>query len=191
VVSQDPWFARVGSLDFPDHAVIDLDPMPGVTFARVVDVARWVHDELERLGVPSWPKTSGAEGAHVYVPLRPGMSWESARLFSQIVATLVAQKHPRHATVERSVQARGRTVYLDCLQNARGKSLATAYSARATADAGASAPLRWDEVHRTFDRRDFTLRTLPARLVAVGDLWAPLVTSVGADLDAALDRLRA
>src|SRR5262249_25174662 len=113
VVSQDPWFARVGSLDFPDHAVIDLDPMPGVTFARVVDVARWVHDELERLGVPSWPKTSGAEGAHVYVPLRPGMSWESARLFSQIVATLVAQKHPRHAPVERSVHARGRTVSHD------------------------------------------------------------------------------
>jgi bifunctional non-homologous end joining protein LigD len=165
--------------------------MPGVTFARVVDVVRWVHDELERLGVASWPKTSGAEGAHVYVPLRPGTSWESARLFSQLVATLVAQKHPRHATVERSVQARGRTVYLDCLQNVRGKSLATAYSARATVDAGASAPLRWEEVHQGVDRRDFTLRTLPARVAAVGDLWTPLTTSAGADLDAALERLRA
>jgi bifunctional non-homologous end joining protein LigD len=191
VISQDPWFARVGSLDFPDHAVIDLDPMPGVSFGRVVDVLRWVHDELERLGVPSWPKTSGAEGAHVYVPLPPETSWESARLFSQVVAALVARQHPRHASVERSVSARGRTVYLDCLQNARGKSLATAYSARATSDAGASAPLRWDEVHAGVDRRDYTVRTLPARVAAVGDLWAPLAISVGADLDAVLERLRA
>jgi bifunctional non-homologous end joining protein LigD len=171
--------------------VIDLDPMPGVAFAAVLDVARWVHDELERLGVPSVPKTSGAEGIHVYVPLSPRTPWDAARLFAQIVATLVAQKHPRLATVEREVRARGRTVYVDYLQNSRGKSVATAYSARASDIGGASAPLTWDEVHAGVDRRDFTLRTLPARLARVGDLWARLRTGPSVDLGTVLDRLGA
>jgi bifunctional non-homologous end joining protein LigD len=191
VISQDPWFSRQGSLDFPDHAVIDLDPMPGVAFAAVLDVARRVHDELERLSIPSVPKTSGADGLHVYVPLAPRTPWDAARLFAQIVATLVAQKHPRVATVEREVRARGRTVYVDYLQNVRGKSVATAYSARASDIGGASAPLTWDEVHAGVDRRDFTLRTLPSRLAAVGDLWAPIRTGPNVDLTAVLDRLGA
>jgi bifunctional non-homologous end joining protein LigD len=189
VISQDPWLSRMGSLDAPDHAVIDLDPMPGVTFATVLDVARWVHDELERLGVPSVPKTSGSEGVHVYVPLSPHTPWDAARLFAQIVATLVAQRHPRVATVERDVRARGRTVYVDYLQNIRGKSVATAYSARAAKIGGASAPLTWQEVDEGVDRRDFTLRTLPARLARVGDLWARLRTGPTTDLGSVLDRL--
>jgi bifunctional non-homologous end joining protein LigD len=119
-ISQDPWFSRVGSLDDADHVVLDLDPMPGVSFATVVDVARWVHDELERVGTPSVPKTSGAQGLHIYIPLPPHTSYETGRLFCEIVATLVAEHHPRVATVERAVDARGRRVYVDYLQNMRG-----------------------------------------------------------------------
>ena len=185
-ISQDPWFSRVRSLDDADHVVLDLDPMPGVPFASVVDVARWIHDELERVGTPSVPKTSGAQGLHVYIPLPPHTSYEAGRLFCELVATLVADRHPAVATTERAVDARGRRVYVDYLQNMRGKTLATAYSARATDDAGVSAPLTWAEVHAGVVRRDFTLRTMPDRLRAVGDLWKALRESPGADLAAIL-----
>jgi bifunctional non-homologous end joining protein LigD len=105
-------------------------------------------------------------------------------IFCQIIATLVAQKHPKVATVERSVRARGRTVYVDYLQNIEGKTLACAYSARASEYAGASTPLTWKEIDEGLDRRDLTIRTLPARLKDVGDLWAGLRKSKGANLRA-------
>jgi bifunctional non-homologous end joining protein LigD len=185
-ISQDPWFSRVRTPDFADHVAFDLDPMPAVPFAQVRDVARLVHDELETLGIPSVPKTSGAEGIHVYVPLPPRTSYETGRIFCEIVATIVAQKHSKLATVERAVHARGRRVYIDCLQNMRGKSLATAYSARASEYAGVSAPLAWEELEAGVDRRDFTIRTMPQRLRAGGDLWRPLRESKGADVRAVL-----
>jgi bifunctional non-homologous end joining protein LigD len=190
VVSQDPWFSRVGALDFADHVALDLDPMPGVPFARVLDVARWIHDELERLGVPGFPKTSGAEGLHVYLPLPPATTYETGRLFCELVATVIAQRHPRVATVERAVDARGRTVYIDYLQNIRGKTLATAYSARASTWAGVSTPLTWGEVHEGVEREAFTMRTMPSRVRTAGDLWAGLRKSRGANLHAALARGR-
>jgi bifunctional non-homologous end joining protein LigD len=183
VIAQDPWFSRVASLDTPDHAVLDLDPMPGVRFARVVDVARWIGEALDRLGAPSVIKTSGATGLHVYVPLTPGTSYTSARLFCQLVATLIADRHPDVATIERAVDRRGRSVYVDFLQNSRGKTLATAYSARASAWAGVSTPLAWDEVTPALDPRDFTLRTIEARLARVGDLWARLRAARPLDLE--------
>ena len=163
--------------------------MPGVPFAQVLDVARWIRDELGRLGVPHVPKTSGATGLHVYIPLPPRTSYDSARLFCEIVATRIADTHPRIATVERAVNARGRKIYVDFMQNSRGKTLATAYSARATEWAGASTPVTWKEIDAGFAREDFTIRTLPARLAKVGDLWAALRTGPPADLHAALERL--
>jgi bifunctional non-homologous end joining protein LigD len=189
-ISQDPWFSRVGSLEDADHVVLDLDPMPGVPFATVVDVARWIHDELTRIGTPSVPKTSGATGMHVYIPLPPHTSYETGRIFCEIVATLVAERHPRAATVERTVDARGRRVYVDYMQNVRGKTLATAYSARGSEFAGVSTPLTWREVRTGLDARDFTLTALPARVRHVGDLWKPLRESLGADPGAILDAAR-
>ena len=185
-ISQDPWFSRVQSEDYPDHSVVDLDPMPGVPFGSVRDAARWVHDELERLGVASFPKTSGATGLHVYIPLPPRTTWETSRLFAELVATTVAQRHPRTATIERAIRARGKRVYLDFMQNTRGKTLASAYSARGTDDAGVSTPLRWDELETNVDRGDFTLLTIDARLREVGDLWAARRRARGTDLGAVL-----
>ena len=181
-VSQDPWFSRVTSPSVVDHVAIDLDPPSGVPFATVLDVARWVRDELAVLGVRGFPKTSGADGLHIYVPMPPDTPYEAGLLFAQIVATMVAAKHPRVATVERAVRARGKRVYVDYLQNIEGKTLACAYSARASDYAGASTPLTWDEVDAGVDPRDFTIRTLPDRLASVGDLWAGLRTAKGADL---------
>ena len=181
-ISQDPWFSRVQSPEDADYVALDLDPMPGVGFARVLEVARWIHEELDALGVLGVPKTSGADGLHVYIPLPPGTPYDAGLLFCQIVATVVANKHPKAATVERTVSARGKRVYVDYLQNIQGKTLATAYSARASAYAGVSTPLTWREVDAGVTREDFTIETVPARLRGVGDLWKALRTAKGVDL---------
>jgi bifunctional non-homologous end joining protein LigD len=181
-ISQDPWFSRVETPHTADQCAIDLDPMPGVKFAAVVDVARWVRDELETLKVTGYAKTSGASGLHIFIPLGEGTPYESGQIFCQIVATLVADKHSRVATVTRAVRARGQKVYVDYLQNIEGKSLACAYSARASEYAGTSTPLTWKEIDEGVDPRDFTIRTLPARLAKVGDLWAALLEAKGVDL---------
>jgi bifunctional non-homologous end joining protein LigD len=190
-ISQDPWFSRVQSPHDADYTAIDLDPTDGATFARVLDVARWVRDELASLGVPSFPKTSGSSGLHVYIPLKPHTSYESGMLFCQIIATLVATRHPKVATVERAVARRPRgTVYVDFLQNILGKTLATAYSARASDYAGVSTPLTWQEVDGTVDPREFTIRTAPARFREVGDLWKGLREAKPADLESVLQKYK-
>jgi bifunctional non-homologous end joining protein LigD len=181
-ISQDPWFSRVASPHTADQCAIDLDPMPGVKFAAVIDVARWVRDALEKLKVTGYAKTSGASGLHIFIPLRDGTPYDAGQIFCQIVATVVADTHPNVATVTRAVRARGQKVYVDYLQNIEGKSLACAYSARASAFAGASTPLTWKEIDEGVDPRDFTIRTLPDRLARVGDLWAPLMRAPGVDL---------
>lgn len=186
VISQDPWFSRVQSPEHADYAALDLDPMPGVPFGRVLDVARWIRDELEALGVPGVPKTSGADGLHIYIPLPPGTPYAAGLIFCQIIATIVAHRHPKIATVERSVGRRGATVYIDYLQNVVGKTLATAYSARASEFAGVSMPLEWSELDDPIDPRDFTIRTVPDRLRRTGDLWARLRTGKTTDLTAVL-----
>ena len=184
-ISQDPWFSRVQSPLDADYVALDLDPDDHAPFSRVLDVARWVRDELESLRVTAVPKTSGSSGLHIYIPLPPDTSYESGQLFCQIIATVVAAKHPKVATVERTVKARPRgTVYVDYLQNILGKTLATAYSARASEFAGVSTPLTWKEVDEGVDPQDFTIVTAPARFAEVGDLWAKLRTGKPANLEA-------
>ena len=188
-ISQDPWFSRVATRHDADYAALDLDPMPGVPFRHVLDVARWLRDELMALDIPAVPKTSGSSGLHIYIPLPPDTPYASGQLLCQIVATLVAMKHPKTATVERSVGKRGRTVYVDYLQNIEGKSLASVYSARASEFAGVSTPLTWDEIDEDFDPADFTIRNAPARFAEIGDLWAPVLDGPPVDLHAVLERL--
>jgi bifunctional non-homologous end joining protein LigD len=184
-ISQDPWFSRIQAPLDADYVALDLDPDDHAPFAKVLDVARWVRDELDSLKVTAVPKTSGSSGLHVYIPLPPGTSYESGQLFCQIVATVIASKHPKVATVERTVKARPRgTVYVDFLQNILGKTLATAYSARASDFAGVSTPLTWKEIDDGVDPRDFTILTAPARFAEVGDLWARLRTGKPANLEA-------
>jgi bifunctional non-homologous end joining protein LigD len=135
--------------------------------------------------VPGVPKTSGSRGLHIYIPLPPKTTYESGQLLCQIIATVVASKHPKAATIERTVRKRPRgTVYVDYLQNILGKTLATAYSARASEFAGVSTPMTWEEVDAGVDPTDFTIRTAPDRFAKVGDLWTRLRTSKPADLTA-------
>ncbi len=188
-ISLDPWFSRVGSPATVDFVAIDLDPMPGVPFSQVRDVARWVHEALVMLDVPAALKTSGSSGLHVYIPMAPETTYASGQLFCQIVATAVASHHPKVATVERAVARRGRTVYVDYLQNIQGKTLACAYSARASAFAGVSTPLRWEELDEDVRPEDFTIDSVQARFDETGDLWNPVLQGPPADLHAVLEKL--
>ena len=190
-ISQDPWFSRVADPLHQDHAALDLDPGEGATFAQVLDVARWAKDELDRYGIPAVPKTSGASGLHIHVPLPPNTSYDIGQLLCEIIATIVATKHPRVATVERMVKKRPRaTVYVDYLQNILGKTLATAYSARASDYAGVSTPLTWKEIEAGVDPRDFTVRTAPERFREVGDLWRNVRAGKNVNLNAVIKKFR-
>ena len=189
VISQDPWFSRLPDIETADLVALDLDPMPEASFDRVLDVACWIHDELERLAVPCFAKTSGSEGLHIFIPLPPGTPYEAGMIFCQIVATVVAEAHPAVATVERMVRRRRPdAIYIDYLQNIHGKTLACAYSARASTFAGVSTPLTWAEVHEGVAAglrpHDFTMRSIFGRLERTGDLWAGLRRSRPADLEA-------
>ena len=189
-ISMDPWFSTMDDLSSADQVAIDLDPQPGATFAQILDVARWVQEELDRVNVPGFPKTSGSEGLHIFIPLPKGTPYQAGMLFCQIIATMVAMKHPKVATVERTVRRRkDKTIYVDYLQNIQGKTLACAYSARASAFAGVSTPLTWQEVHDAPAPQDFTIDTIGARLETSGDLWKKLRRHKGADLRAAIERL--
>jgi bifunctional non-homologous end joining protein LigD len=190
-ISQDPWFSRVQTPLDADYVALDLDPVEGASFARVLEVARRVRDELESLGVPGVPKTSGKSGLHVYIPLPKGTPYDLGQLFCRVVATKVAAKYPKVATVERMVKRRPKgSVYVDYLQNILGKTLATAYSVRNSSFAGVSTPLTWEEVDGTPDPRDFTLRTTIDRFRRKGDLWARLRRGRPANLEAAIRKLR-
>jgi len=176
-VSVDPWHGRVGALDRADYTILDLDPGPRTTFARVVEVARWVKAEMDDLGLQGIAKTSGSSGIHIFIPLPPDTPEEAALLVAQFIATRVAEGHPREATIERSVKARPpAAVYVDYLQNIRAKTVAGVYAVRARPGATVSTPLRWQELTSSLDPRDFTVETVPKRLERLGDLWGPVMS---------------
>jgi bifunctional non-homologous end joining protein LigD len=172
-ISTDPWHSRVETIAEPDYSIVDLDPGPKATFKRVIQVARWVKEELDELGLHGVPKTSGASGIHVVLPLPPGATYEISRVLAELVARRVNEKHPKETTVQRWVKSRPPdAVYVDYLQNIRGKTVASVYSARAERYASVSTPLKWNEITADLDPKDFTVETLPKRLKRVGDLWA-------------------
>jgi bifunctional non-homologous end joining protein LigD len=189
-ISVDPWESRIGSLDSMDYSVLDLDPGPRATFDRVVEVARWVKEELDARGLRAALKTSGSRGLHIVIPLPPRTPYDAGLLLAQLIATRVAEAHPRDATVERSVKARPpAAVYVDYLQNVKGKSVAAAYCVRARPGATVSTPLQWKELNGSLDPREFTIETVPARIVRLGDIWSSAMKArnTGAAVRAAAD----
>jgi bifunctional non-homologous end joining protein LigD len=172
-ISIDPWHSRVGTIATPDYTIIDLDPGKTASFARVIEVARWVKEVLDDLELNGVAKTSGMTGIHIMVPLAPGTSEDAARLAAQVVATTVAERHPAGATVTRGVRERGaRRVYVDYLQNIRGKTVAGVFAARAHPLAQVSMPLRWEEITDELSPAAFTIQTAPAEVNARHTLWA-------------------
>ncbi len=172
-ISIDPWHSRVGYVATPDYSIVDLDPGKTASFARVIEVALWVKEALDDLGLRGIAKTLGMTGIHIVLPLVPGTSEDAARLAAQVVATTVADRHPAGATVTRGVRERGaRQVYVDYLQNIRGKTVAGVFAARAHPLAQVSMPLRWEEVMDGLSPAAFTIETAPAELAARRTLWA-------------------
>jgi bifunctional non-homologous end joining protein LigD len=138
-----------------------------------VEVALWVKEELDGLGLHGIAKTSGSRGIHVFVPLPPGTPEEAALLVAQLIATRIAEAHPREATIERSVKSRPpAAVYVDYLQNIRAKTVAGVYAVRAKPGATVSTPLRWSELTPRLDPSAFTIDTVPGRIDRLGDLWS-------------------
>ncbi len=171
-ISMDPWHSRVGSPQFADYTYLDLDPQPKADFRRVIDVARWVREELDTLGLNAALKTSGSRGLHIAIPLPRRTTYETAVLFAQVIATRVAERHPAEATVLRAVKGRSATaVYVDYLQNIQGKSIASVYSVRAKPLATVSTPLQWSELRDDLDPAEFTMATVPERIADLGDVW--------------------
>ena len=171
-ISVDPWHSRVQSLQYGDYTIIDLDPGPRANFGRVIQVARWAKDVIDGFGLNAAIKTSGSTGLHIYLPLPPRTPNEAATLVAQMIATKVADAHPKAATIKRSVKARGAaTVYVDYLQNIQGKTVASAYSVRAKPGATVSTPLKWNEITDDLDPRAFHLGNAAERFEKMGDVW--------------------
>lgn len=172
-ISTDPWHSRVQDVDQADYSIVDLDPGPEASFKRVVQVARWVGEELQELGLHGVPKTSGASGIHIALPLPAGAGYDISVTLAELVARRVNEKHPNETTILRMVKSRpAGAVYVDYLQNIRGKTVASVYACRAEPHASVSTPLKWTELQDDLSPRDFTIANVPQRVKRVGDLWA-------------------
>jgi bifunctional non-homologous end joining protein LigD len=180
------WASRLTALDRPDWLVLDLDPK-GAPFTDVVKIALAIRKILERLELPSYPKTSGATGLHIVLPLAARYSYDETRTFARLLATLAVEALPAIATIARMIHTRDGKVYVDFGQNGRGQTIVAPFSVRPLPGAPVSWPLRWAEVTPRLDPRRFTIRTAPEQLAA-GDPMAPLLGE-GIDIAAALGRL--
>jgi bifunctional non-homologous end joining protein LigD len=165
-----PWFSHQGSLDSPDWAVLDLDPKEA-PFSSVIKIARAAGRLLRGLGLEPYLKTSGSTGLHVYLPLKPGYTFEQSRMFCEAVARLLVRDHPDLATVERAVSRREGRVYVDFLQNRREQTVVPPYVVRPVEAASVSMPLEWDVLEEDFRIEDFNLVSAPRRLERTGDLF--------------------
>lgn len=170
-----PWLSTMYTPDRPDFAVFDLDPPQGTPFEKVCRVALVLHKILKERGFEACPKTSGSRGIQVYLPLKPLYSYEQARDFTAGIFKIVERKLPDLTTTERKVAFRGGKIYLDHLQNARGKTLVAPYSPRPKRGAPVSAPLLWEELTEpSLVPSNFNIRTILPRLHSRGDLFAPV-----------------
>jgi bifunctional non-homologous end joining protein LigD len=179
-IDLNQWYATCEDYNRPDYVHFDLDPVPGVHFDRVREVALHVRDALSKLGMKSYPKTTGSKGIHVYVPIVRGPLQKRVWGFAKEFARAMEAIHPTLVTAEYRVAKRpeGR-VLVDYNQNAWGRTLASVYSVRAKPHATVSTPVTWDEVEAGIDLDDFTLRNVPERVRERGDLYRPLLLNRG------------
>lgn len=186
-IELNPWNSRAASPDRPDYLVLDLDPLD-ISFERVVETALVLHDELDKLGIPGFCKTSGATGLHIYVPLGAKYTYDEVQQFSRILALRAYQRISHITSLERSPEERRHRVYLDTLQNRRGQTMAAPYSLRPRPGAPVSTPLKWDEVRHGLNPDQFNLITIKKRIDKMGDLWEG-VSGAGIDIESILNSL--
>ncbi len=185
-IDQNPWMSRVGTLDRPDWMLLDLDPVE-TSFDQIIDAALLVRELLSELGLRGYPKTTGGDGMHVYVPLEPQYSYEQVRSFAEILTHLAIERAPNLFTTPRSVDKRRKgRVYFDYLQIGTGKTIAAPYVIRAYDGAPVATPLDWKEVKRGLRPEDFRIDNTLERFRKVGDLFAPVLQG-GQRLEDALE----
>jgi bifunctional non-homologous end joining protein LigD len=175
-IDLNPWYARCDDTDRPDFLHFDLDPGPGSDIRRVREVALRVRDILGALNMPTYPKTTGSKGIHIYIPIVRGPSQKEVWTFAKAIALELERRHPDILTAEYSKAKRphGR-VLVDFNQNQWGRTLASIYSIRPTPFAGASMPVTWEEIEGGVRIEDFRIDNAVERLNEVGDLWKPVV----------------
>lgn len=178
---------RIGSLHLADWAVIDFDPK-GAPFEHVITLAQALHARCERAGLPAFPKTSGANGMHVLIPLARQLDHLGAKQLAEVLAALLVQDCPEIATLERAIPKRQGRVYVDALQNGQGKLIAAPYCVRAVPTAAVSMPLTWDEVKPGLTARAFTIKNALERLEKLGDPMKDVLT-LKVDLGAVVGKL--
>jgi len=171
-IEQHQWHSTVKHLDKPDWIAIDLDPK-SAPWENVLEVALVVKKVADDIGLVAFPKTSGSSGIHIYVPLKPTNTYEKVAEFARLFAGEVASRAPKIATIERTIAKRKSTqVYVDWMQNARGKSLASIFTARAKPKATVSMPLTWKQISQGVKITDFTITNVPELLKKKGDAWS-------------------
>src|SRR4026209_301669 len=171
-IEQHPWHSTTKRLDKPDWIAIDLDPKRA-PWENVLQVALVVKEVSDEVGLKAFPKTSGSSGIHIYVPLKPTNEYDKVAEFARLFASEVARRAPQIATVERTIAKRKATqVYVDWMQNARGKSLAAVFTARARPKAPVSMPLTWKQISKGVKIDDFTMTNVPELLQKRGDPWS-------------------
>jgi bifunctional non-homologous end joining protein LigD len=174
----NPHPVRAEDLDHPDELRVDLDPMPGVDWSQIVDVAYVAREVLDDVGLVGWPKTSGSRGLHILVRIRPDWDFAAVRLAAETLAREVENRAPGLATARWWKEERGESVFVDFNQNAKDRTVASAYSIRPLPDARVSAPMTWDDV-RTRRPEEFTVLTVPARFAEIGDPHEGIDAAVG------------
>ncbi len=174
----NPHPVRAEDLDHPDELRIDLDPMPGVDWSQIVDVAFVAREVLDDVGLVGWPKTSGSRGLHILVRIAPHWDYKQVRLAAETLAREIENRAPGLATARWWKEERGESVFVDFNQNAKDRTVASAYSIRPLPDARVSTPLDWDEV-RLRRPEEFTVLTVPERFADVGDPHAGINEAIG------------
>jgi len=176
-IDQNPWMSRVGSLDNPDFALIDLDPTEGCPYSQIVEAAQLVKKTLDSIGLAGYPKTTGGDGMHIYIPLEPVYTFEQVRSFAELLSILVINQNPGLFTTPRAVSRRKKAkVYFDYLQISSAKTIAAPYVLRAHPGAPVSTPLDWSEVKAGLDPAQFNIHNAMARFQRTGDLFEPVLT---------------
>ena len=172
-IEMNPWNSRIKALDKPDYLVLDLDPSSENTFEQVIETANVIKEILDKAGAISFPKTSGATGIHVYVPLGAKYTYEQAKEFAHMVAMMAQEALPDFTSLERSLSKRGNhNIYIDFLQNRKGQTLSCAYSLRPKPGAPVSTPLEWKEVKKGLHPTNFTIKNIMSRIEKKGDLFS-------------------
>lgn len=187
-IETNPWFSRIQQPDYPDYCVIDLDPDKH-HFDQVIQAANAVREVLDAIAVPSFPKTSGSTGIHIYIPLGAKYDYDQSQLFARIIVGIVNQIIPEFTTIERMISNRNGKMYLDFLQNRPGATIAGPYSLRPKPGATVSMPLEWDELKPGLKMSDFNIHNAFARVREKGDIFKG-VLGKGIDLQKAIEKAK-